>query len=260
MKSGRATRVAALVVLRLAAGAVVATAAEDSPEQVFDACNRLYDAGDYEQAASCYDSLVARGIRNGHLFYDLGNARYRLGDLGGSILAWRHAGIDLPRDGDLAANIETARKQRKDALASPEAERSALRRTLLFWYDGLSPRELWTAAVCLNVLLWTLAAARLFRRSERLTFAVAAAAVLTAAFLGGAVVRSAGMRSAPPGVVLLPEATVRSGRDRASTDLFKLHEGAEVTVRKRDSGWLLVELPDGKRGWVDEGAVGIVEW
>lgn len=231
-----------------------------TPEQVLDACNRLYDAGRYPEAAGCYESLVASGARSGHAWYDLGNTRYRLGQLGGAILAWRQAEVFLPRDGDLRANIETARKQRKDDLGTEESARPAVRRALLFWYDDLSPGELWIAAAVFNALLWAAAVARLLRRDARFTATAVVFGVLAVTAACGAFVRTEMLGHAPPAVVLAEVVPARSGRDVASADLFRIHEGAEVVVRDRAAGWALVELPDGRRGWVDEEAIGVVRW
>src|SRR5262249_60434838 len=45
--------------------------------------------GYYQQAIAGYEQLVAAGIHNAKLYYNLGNAYFRLNDLGHAILHYR---------------------------------------------------------------------------------------------------------------------------------------------------------------------------
>ncbi|MBM4367331.1 MAG: hypothetical protein FJ102_14055, partial [Deltaproteobacteria bacterium] len=54
------------------------------------------------------------------------------------------------------------------------------------------------------------------------------------------------------------EVTARSDLG-GGVDLFALHAGAEVGVAEVAAGQVLVALPDGRRGWVAEAAVGRVD-
>ncbi len=230
-----------------------------TPSEVFAACNQLYDRGEYPSASQCYQSLVEEGIGNGHLYYNLGNARYRLGMLGEALLAWNHARIYLPRDADLLQNMATARQQRVDHLEEGPPP-SPLRRALLFWIDDLAPGELWWLAGVISALCWGAVLLRLHRPEPRWTILAGVGLVLSGSLLSGAFYKARVLTTSPQAVVLAPEAVVRSGRDVASADLFRLHEGAEGRVSAQEGGWLLLELPDGKRGWVDGATVGVVKW
>src|SRR5712692_10527969 len=44
----------------------------------------------YQQAITGYEQLIAAGIHNARLYYNLGNAYFRLHDLGHAILYYRH--------------------------------------------------------------------------------------------------------------------------------------------------------------------------
>src|SRR5256714_14421662 len=63
-----------LVVL-LTAVALTANAADDS---AFAKANQTYAEGRFAEAATGYETLIRSGNWNANLFYDLGNARYRL--------------------------------------------------------------------------------------------------------------------------------------------------------------------------------------
>ena len=61
------------------------------------------------------------------------------------------------------------------------------------------------------------------------------------------------------GVVLAKEVTVRSGNGINNTALFQLHDGAEFKITQQEGDWLKIELPDGKKGWIDSRWAGTCE-
>ena len=123
-------------------------------------CSSLYDDGDYQGAVTCFEGLEKGGAHNGHLLYNLGNAWYRTGDPARALLAYRRASLYLPRDGDLQANLKSARDQIQDDLDPPDI-RSPLAGTLLAPYDALSQRELLLLGAVSWVLLLLVVAIRL---------------------------------------------------------------------------------------------------
>jgi len=60
-----------------------------------------------------------------------------------------------------------------------------------------------------------------------------------------------------PAVIIVPEASVRSGMDPESTTLFVLHDGAEGWVDQNRDDWVLFRLPSEKKGWLKKDQVGI---
>ena len=67
-------------------------------EAFFDEGNRRYQEGDYAGAVELYERILESGLESGELHYNLGNAWFRLGELGPAILnrgeIWL---LDLPR-------------------------------------------------------------------------------------------------------------------------------------------------------------------
>ena len=68
------------------AGAVLA-----ADESTFAKANQDYSEARFQEAAANYESLVQSGHRNATVFYDLGNAYYRLGSFGKAILNYERA-------------------------------------------------------------------------------------------------------------------------------------------------------------------------
>ncbi len=57
------------------------------------------------------------------------------------------------------------------------------------------------------------------------------------------------------GVVTSGPVEARFAPEAKATPHFDLPEGAVVTVLMRETGWAKVQRPDGKAGWVEQGAL-----
>lgn len=252
------TRILALLLLLGAAPAVAQDAL--SPQARFHEGAAAYRDGDYERAAQAWREVLAAGEVDGHVLYDLGNASWRLGELGDSILAWRQAQVLLPRDPDIRANLRHAREQARDAL-----EPSSHVPTIFFWQHSLALSE----SATLGALLFGGALAALAglrwrrRRGKQRELASLRPAVLVSAIVGLLLLLSTALTaqalvSSPAAVVLIPEIVGRSAVGADGVELFVLHEGAELRALELDADHVLLALPDGRKGWVPQAAVGLV--
>ncbi len=75
-----------------------------------DQANKLFLSGDFAAAASAYQQTIDIHGPSSSLLYNLGNSHYRLGQYGPAILAYERAKLLPPRDPDLIANLNLARK------------------------------------------------------------------------------------------------------------------------------------------------------
>ncbi|MCO4768539.1 MAG: SH3 domain-containing protein [Deltaproteobacteria bacterium] len=223
-----------------------------------DGCVTQYNEGAYADAAACFQGLEAEGHLTGDLLYDQGNAWYRAGELGQSILAWRRAMLLMPRDGDLIANLDAAQERTRDEIPTPRA-RGFVLGALLLPVDRMSASELLLLGALGWALLFGVGAVRLRREFPGAAGLMALGALCAVLGLGGWLFTTWEEANHPVAVVLLDEVTVRSGRDLGSRDLLVLHEGAQVIVAEADAEWVQVGIVDGPRGWVPAESVGVVE-
>ena len=107
-------------------------------------------------------SLLGNAGADGHLLYNLGNAAFRLNQIGRAILCYERARVLLPRDADLAFNLGHARERVRDVI--PETE--GFVGTAFFWLGSLTLAEIFWCFAAANALFWGIAAARLFSRAE----------------------------------------------------------------------------------------------
>ena len=101
--------------------------------------NSLYSDKQYAKSVQAYEALVQDGVRNGYLFYNLGNAYIRMGKTGPAILNYVRAKNLIPRDENLAANLKFAIQQTRDKIEVPSL---GSLNTLFFWVKDFSFNEL----------------------------------------------------------------------------------------------------------------------
>ena len=71
----------------------------------------LYQQKEYSAAVAMYDSIVNEGFAHAETYYNLGNAHFRLGNLGMAILKYEKALKMNPDDEDAQHNLALANKQ-----------------------------------------------------------------------------------------------------------------------------------------------------
>ena len=225
-----------------------------SAAELYITANRDYNEGRYQKAIDGYLRLFDSGYVNGHLYYNLGNAYFRSGQLGRAILNYKRAELLIPRDADLNFNLRYALDQTQDAI-SPSQN---ILKQAFFWLDDITLREfLWSFAV-INMLFWGLLALRLFVRPEWSYYFLIVLLIFW--LVGGATlgVKWHQLNTDRRSVILAAETDVLAGPDPGDTVLFKLHEGAIIRRERTEDGWSLIRISDGKRGWVNSEDIEIV--
>jgi len=79
---------------------------EADPSHLFLQAGQAYKDGAFERAAAVYEKLLAQGIVNGSMFYNLGNAYLKAGKIGKALVNYRRAEMFMPRNEDLQVNIQ----------------------------------------------------------------------------------------------------------------------------------------------------------
>ena len=226
----------------------------------FEAANRLYENGHYEEAARLYQQLADAGYEDSRLDYNLGNAYYESADFGRAILYYRRAMVDRPRDGAVRHNLQMARTKVIDQLKP--AEESLLEQITQVG-NWMTLNE--TAGITLLVWLAIGVTFILYRRSpnERRRTAMQSSLILwSLAFLFMLILLGARVnneRTHAPAVVIADAVEVLDDPSHAALPVFKLHSGAEVSVVDEQTNWYLLTLPgDELQGWISAEALALV--
>ncbi len=226
----------------------------EEPVQAFQEGVRHYRAGEYDAAAAAFKSVVEAGIRNGNLFYNLGNAYFKSGDLGHAILWYERALKLMPDNPDLRFNYTYALSATRDERTLPRY--APLTRILFFWNYLLSDRVIQWLAVGCNLIFWGLLLYRILRRKRLfipLTCVVLALTVLFTLTAFYNYYRDTFLRE---GIILPEQVSVRSGLSDETTELFVLHAGSKVRIEREREGHYRIFFSEGKIGWIGKEVVG----
>jgi tetratricopeptide (TPR) repeat protein len=222
-----------------------ATARADEWTTAFDQANALYERGQHAEALAAYTRLLGSGRVSAALYYNLGNAAYKAGQVGRALLYYRYAERLAPRDPDIQANL---RFTRAAVLGGPPDPPPLWRR--------LPPR--------LTLDRWTVLTAVLFWVALGLLAAVQVRPAWKAALVRAAALAGIGWALAGAGVyaiwhdqcgtrqviVVRRDAVLRHGPLEESPSLQTLRDGQELVVLDEKGGWLQVAGAARGVGWI----------
>ncbi len=222
----------------------------------FHEANRVL-ANDPAQAEDLYrksllrlERLVAEGVKNGRLYYNIGNVYYRLNDIGRAIVNYRRAERYLSDDPNLDRNLAAARAKRQDQIEEKQGEK--VLKTLFFWHYDLSFGQRAFLFGTFYLGLWCLAVIRLVTPRPFTGWGLALSFLLAGLFLGSLLTDRFLAPEKTGGVLVASEVVARKGDGESYQPSFQepLHAGTEFILRENRNQWLHIELPDGRLCWV----------
>lgn len=232
--------------------------------------NMSFQRGDYQDAVEYYEKAIARGIKNGHSYYNLANAQYRTNRLGASIANYRRAHALLPRDPDILANLDLARRRTLDKIQSDDYSLEKNVSKLLLPRSLFTRYQLSVFFILAYITFWTCfiiapAWGKPFLRTIHLGSLIIT--VLLAVFLFGTkpgrdgnpeFAFTKGSRQIRPAVVTSTEVNVYSADSENYQVVFVLHDGAEIEVGELRGDWVEILLPKNRKGWVKRDTIEII--
>jgi tetratricopeptide (TPR) repeat protein len=210
----------------------------------FDSANKLYEEGKFADAASAYEKLVQSGQVSAALYFNLGNAWFKSGQIGRAIAAYRQAQRITPRDPDLRANLQFARNQTPSPTLPPSRWQRWMGRLTLNEWTLLASGAVWLWLGLLAALQWRPALRPVLRTY---VYSLAVLVVLLCASVVAALREGRFVRTA---VVVSREASVRYGPLAESPTAFTVHDGAELRVLDQKDEWLQVNAGPRRIGWL----------
>jgi len=221
-------------------------------QDAFDAANTAYADGRYEEAATMYQSLLDEQP-DATLYYNLGNARFKQGELAQAILNYERALRLKPNYKDAQYNLAFAQSRITDNIVEQDFFLSSWARTVR---NNLSERTWWSTSI--GLFICALIALLLFLLGRELwlrktAFHVAWIALLFSLIAGlnaGSLHQRNTLRN--EAIITQGVVNVKSSPDRSGTDLFTIHEGTKVTIRETLGEWVNVRVGSNE-GWMKSG-------
>jgi tetratricopeptide (TPR) repeat protein len=213
----------------------------------FAKANQEFAAGQFKEAIDDYEGLVRAGPWSANLFYDLGNAYFRNGNLGRAILNYERALALDPRHPEADANLRIVRDEARALELTASRTERALRFMNLNQYGITAAIAFWIGAFGITALFF----AR--RRSGGLLgmsilsalggsiFALAVAAIIWV---------DAGNRGRALAIVTDTGVEARVATADNANRVLTLPPGSEVRILSKRGDWIYAALPNNLRGWI----------
>ena len=219
-----------------------------------------YVRGEYQQAVKDYEALLKEGA-SADLYYNLGNAYYRMENITRAVLNYERALLLSPGDRDIRFNLQLAQSKTIDKIV-PESEMFFVTwyRTLvnLMSVDGWARTALISLALAVALMLVYLFSGRIWLRKAGFFGGL----LLMVVFVVGNIFawqQKKELVFRKGAVVIAPSVTVKSTPAANGSDLFILHEGTKVTITDGSmQGWKEIRIADGKEGWIESKKIEII--
>jgi tetratricopeptide (TPR) repeat protein len=232
------------VAVVLALNAVSTPCSWAAQDKTFDQANQAFSEGRFGQAIDGYESLVRSGRWSANLFYDLGNAWFRQGDLGRAILNYERALALEPRHPETQANLRLAREEAR----ALEMEQLPIERYLsaitVPQYTIMTSVAFWAAVFITGHIFFQR------RRSGKLTILAIA---LFALSVGGAVelyLNETGNRGQSFAIITGKQVQARLATADNAKGVLSLPAGSQIKVLSKRGEWIYAALPNSLRGWI----------
>ncbi len=250
-----------IIIFSFFAAAPVSALSAGDPGQLWDKANTAYYNNDFAEAIALYDSIEQSGMVSAKLYYNMGNAWFKVGRIGKSILYYNKAQKLAPGDRDIEHNLEIANTYTRNRI-EPLPEFFVKR-----WMESLSSIMSGNAWAWMSVGLFALALGGtllyllpLRRRVRKAGFWGAIAGFVLFLFAFGFASSDYNERvESTQAIVTGTSASVKSSPDNAGKDLFLLYEGAKAEVLDSLNGWRKIELADGNQGWIKTSAIEMID-
>jgi len=210
----------------------------------FDKANHEYAQGHFKEAISGYEALIRAGQWSANLFYDLGNAYFRVGDFGRAILNYERALALERHHPEATANLQIAR----DEAHALELQQSGAERYVQFasvnQYSIGAAIALWLAVFAIVTLIF----AR--RRSSTLIATLIFCLLASAVVIYAVYTLERGSNGSGLAIVTGNNVQARLATADTANSVLALAPGSEVKILSTRGDWIYAALPNNLRGWV----------
>jgi tetratricopeptide (TPR) repeat protein len=235
----------------------VSVFAQENDAQLWEKANAYFTTEKYEKAISLYEQILQSGEESAKLYFNLGNAYYKAGDVNSAILNYERAKILAPNDENIDFNLSIANQfvvTKIEELPKP---------FFLRWKNSIINKhtaDTWSAiSIGSFILFLVLLGLFVFSRRAGIKRAAFWIGILTIVFSGFtfsfANHQKKIIKNRNHAIVFCPRVTVKSSPTKTGTDLFLIYEGLKVEITDSLNTWTEIKLADGNEGWLPDSCI-----
>ena len=240
--------------------AVAFSAAAQSPQELMQRGNDAYSKSNFAKAIELYNAVLNAGYQSAELYYNLGNAHYRMEEYGLSILNYERAIRLNPNFRDAQQNLDLANSKTEDEIASlPEIFLVHWAHSVVAW---LSPSGWRILLLCLFAIIGGLTVCLMlssdYRWRRGSLIGILITTVMLIISLACAISSNIQYNRHNQAIITSPMAVVKSSPEPKSVDKLILHEGTKVHIEETLGAWHKIHIADGNTGWIEQTDITII--
>ncbi|NRD18804.1 tetratricopeptide repeat protein [Winogradskyella eckloniae] len=221
-------------------------------DAVFEEANTLYNNGKFAEAIDKYESILKSEQHSAELYYNLGNANYKLNNVAPSIYYFEKALLLNPNDKEIQNNLAFAQNMTIDAIeVVPKVGFSRLINNVVNTFSTDAWAKITVACILTFVVLFLVYHFSYSTSKKRIAFVTSIISLCVAFFSVAMAFQKSGLdKKDNPAIVFAQESRVKSDPNQASEEVFRLHEGTKVDVVETYQDWSKIQLSDNSTGWI----------
>lgn len=223
-----------------------------------------YSDGDFRKAIQLLeeekDIQLAKGSESAQLYYNLGNAYFRVNELAKARLYYERALLIDPSDRDTRHNIDYLMTKIEDKILIADTF------FLHTWFNALQNlmgSNSWATLAVIFFILFILSLIIFFFSRyislKKVAFYIGIISLIIIIFANIFSFRQKNkIENRDTAVIMAGSASVVSSPDINSKELFLLHSGTKVYITKEDRNWFEIEIDNGSVGWIQKDKLEVI--
>ena len=226
--------------------------AQINVENIFSQANELYNKGIYIEAINNYKEIIKNDFHSAELYYNLGNAYYRLDSIASSVYYYEKALQLNPNDREIIDNLELINKtlvDEIDPITIPLIESILNSISNIFYF------ETWGyISIFFSFLIVALFLSYYFANSSRVKRLTFVLLCISSIFMLVSLINgNKGYNNYinnEYAVIYSYETDLKTEPNYRSETLFMLHEGTKIQVLENYNNWIKIRLVNGQVGYI----------
>lgn len=220
--------------------------------QLFEEANTLYNENKYAEAIDKYESILNTEVHSAELYFNLGNANYKLNNIAPSIYYYEKALQLSPNDKVIENNLAYAQNMTIDAIDTvPKVGFSRIINNVVNTFKTDTWAKFAIGGVFIFVFLFLMYHFSYSTSRKRIAFVVSVFSLLVACISVAMAFQKESLdKKDNPAIVFVQESRVKVDPNQTSEEVFRLHEGTKIQVLETYEDWNKIQLPDNSEGWI----------
>ncbi len=221
---------------------------------LMEEANKSYSENNFEQAIELYEKVIDNGMESPALYFNLGNAYFKINEIPSAILYYEKARKLKPYDEDILFNLAIANSRIVDKIETvPDIFYVKWWKNLVY---TLAVDE-WALAslisfslVCTMLLIFLLTNVVWIKKTSFWLGLIMVLISATTYLMAGQKYNT--FTKDHQAIVFTPTIAVKSSPSESGIDLFVIHEGSKISILDNVGEWYKIEIANGSVGWLKE--------